>query len=73
MVFHVINLNVLFLKQWATSHNEQVTNVLFSFSAWEHTVHHQPASNNFSKCHGGIRPGLWWAWMDDGLNKTVFG
>ena len=41
-----------------TSHNEQVTNVLFSFPAWEHRVHHRLVSKKIGKFDGGIGRGL---------------
>ena len=39
-------------------HNEHVTNVLFSFPAWEHTVHRRFVSKKIGKCDGGIGPGV---------------
>ena len=48
-----------FWRQRATSHNEHITNVLFSFPTWEHTVHRHLVSKKIGKCDGGIEPGLW--------------
>ena len=51
-----------FLALWrkrGTSHNEHVTNVLFSFSAWENTVHRRLVSKKIGTCDGGIGQGLW--------------
>ena len=41
-----------------TSHNELVTNVLFPFPAWEHTVHRHLFSKEIGKCDGDIGLGL---------------
>ena len=47
-------------------------NVLFSFPAWEYTIHCPLVSKKIGKCDGRIGPGLWWAWMGDGSDKIVF-
>ena len=54
----VKNSFFFFWRQEATSNNE-VTNVLFSFSAWEYRVHRRLVSNKIGKFDGDIRPGLW--------------
>ena len=50
--------NSFFLFE-GTTYNEQVTNVLFSFPAWVHTVHRRLVSKKIGKCDGGIGLGLW--------------
>ena len=42
----------------ATSYNEHVTIILFSFPAWDHTAHRRILSKKIGKCDGGIWPGL---------------
>ena len=47
-----------FWRQRATSRNEHVTNVLFSFPDWDHTVHRCLVSKKIGNCDGGIQAGL---------------
>ena len=54
----VKNSSFLFEGKRATSHNEHVTNVQFSFPAWEHTVHRRLVSKRIDKCDGCVVPGL---------------
>ena len=37
---------------------KQMLNVLFSFPAWEHTVHRRLVYKKIGKCDGGIGSGL---------------